>query len=460
MTGKYCVLKVNGRPIFCKGGNWVPPDLLYSAVTKERYQELIDLALAANFNLLRIWGGGLYMGHAFCEMCDEAGILLWHDFIFACIKYPGDNVEFLEEVRREVKYVVRELAHHPSLVVWCGNNEIEAADWHWGWTKVGKADTHHAIFHREIPLIVRAEDTSTAFWLSSPWSPDLLPPNDPTVGDQHPWSVSLAPGPADWWKYRSFVDRFPNEGGVLGASSPATLRQFLPHSECALRSVTWDHHDNYFALGSVPEDGPGRSYATVEFWTGREISEMDWEEYAFVSALLQAEGLYEYCSNYRRRMFSSAAAIFWMYNDSWPVTHGWTIVDYYRRKKLAYHPVRRAFAPVTVVIAEEGDEIVVFGVNDSPEAWTGELQYGLFCLKGGRPADETVSVALPANASTPLARIARAQWEILGLTRAGAFAQLRQGGRAGGPAPAALGPLQGSRVRRAADCAAEVEKAC
>ena len=111
-----------------------------------------------------------------------------------------------------------------------------------------------------------------------------------------------------------------------------------------------------------------------------------------------------------------------MYNDSWPVTHGWTIVDYYRRKKLAYHPVRRAFAPVTVVVAEEGDEITVFGVNDTPQAWSGELRFGLFLLAGGLPTDHTESVTLPANASTPLARLARADWEALGLTRAGAFA--------------------------------------
>jgi len=429
VEGRYCVLKINSRPIFCKGGNWVPPDLMYSTADRERHRELIDLALAANFNLLRVWGGGLYMDHDFCELCDEAGVLLWHDFIFACSKYPGDDPEFLREVRREVTHVVRELAHHPSLVVWCGSNEIEVADWQWGFTESGRADPHHAIFHREIPRIVKAEDPSTLHWLSSPWSPDLCKPNDPACGDQHPWSVSLAEGPADWWKYRGFVDRFPNEGGVLGASSPATLRQFMPGQECALRSVTWDHHDNYFAAAEEPEGTAGRAYATVELWIGRDSLAMEWEEYAFASALLQAEGLYEYISNYRRRMFSSAAAIFWMYNDSWPVTHGWTIVDYYLRKKLAYHPVCRAFAPVTVVVAEEGDEVVIFGVNDTPQAWSGEVHYGLFLLAGGHPVECMAHAVLPANSSTPLARMKRAEWEAFGLTRSGAFAQLLQEGR-------------------------------
>ncbi len=215
---------------------------------------------------------------------------------------------------------------------------------------------------------------------------------------------------------------------MLGVSSPATLRQCLG-ADCSLRSVTWEHHENFFASGMSPKDGPGRSYATVSYGPAAIRSPCRGRTTRSSSALLQAEGLSEYISNYRRRMFSSAAAIFWMYNDSWPVTHGWTIVDYYRRKKLAYHPVRRAFAPITVVVAEEGDEIVVFGVNDTPEQWTGELRYGLFLLAGGRPGEATEAVTLPANASTPLAKLSRAEWEKLGFEKSGAFAQLVQDGQ-------------------------------
>jgi beta-mannosidase len=430
VAGQYCTLKINGRPIFCKGGNWVPADLFYSTVDEARTRELIALALAANFNMLRVWGGGYYVDHAFCERCDEAGMMIWHDCIFACMKYPGDDVEFVAEVRRELRHVVRELANHPSLVVWCGNNEIEWGDREWGFDSHGRVAPHYGIFHRDIPRIVEEEDPPTLHWISSPCSPGCsLRPNDPTVGDQHPWGVSLGnEGAADWWDYRSYVDRFPNEGGVLGASSPATLRQFLPERERHLRSQTWDHHDNPFALGDSRPGAPGHSYSTVELWTGRDPETMEWEEYAFTSALLQAEGLREYIANYRRRMFSSACAIFWMYNDSWPVTHGWTIVDYYRRKKLAYHPVRRAFAPVSVVVAEEGGEVTVYGINDTPEPWSGEVRYGLFGLAGGRPVDKSIPAALAANAATPLARFARADWEALGVEKTGAFAVLTRRG--------------------------------
>ena len=131
-------------------------------------------------------------------------------------------------------------------------------------------------------------------------------------------------------------------------------------------------------------------YKALEDWLGLKPDEIPFEDYAFLSGLLQAEGLREYIDNYRRRMFSSSSAIFWMYNDTWPASHGWTIVDYYLRRKLAYHPVRRAFAPVHVVAAVEGDKILIFGINETPRPWTGEARYGLFKLAGGLPIDETM----------------------------------------------------------------------
>jgi beta-mannosidase len=427
VEGQYFILRINNRPVFCKGGNWVPADLLYSTVTPERTRALVDLAVQANFNMLRIWGGGLFADHALCTACDQAGVLIWHDLLFACCKYPGDDPAFTAEVRRETTWAVRDLAHHPSLVVWCGNNEIEWGDWAWGYDDHPRTHPHYSLFHRDLPKIVHDEDPSKAYWLSSPYSPDYRFPNDPTVGDQHPWGVSISdPGTPDFWKYRAYVDRFPNEGGVLGATSPATLRQFLPEGERRLLSATWDHHDNPMNLMSPDPGAIGRCYQVVKLWLGYDPLDMDLDDYAYVSALLHAEGLYEYIANYRRRMFSSASAIFWMYNDSWPVTHGWTIVDYYLRLKLAYHPVRRAFAPVTVVVAEDDDQVSVYGINDTPQPWEGEICWGIFTLDGGYPLDDCKPAVLLANAATLLAQFPRAQWDAAGRTRSGAFAVLTQ----------------------------------
>jgi beta-mannosidase len=215
----------------------------------------------------------------------------------------------------------------------------------------------------------------------------------------------------------------------MGCTGLATLRQFLPEDERYLFSPSWEHHDNPFACHDSVPGNLGHVYQTIELWLGRNPEAMDMEEYAYLSGLLQADGLKEYIENYRRRMFSTSSAIFWMYNDSWPVTNGWTIVDYYRRTKLAYHPVRRANQPVTVTVADDGDMITVYGVNDTPQAWSGALRYGLFTLAGARPVDEQMRVEIPANAAVALATLSRAQWEALGLTQSGAFAVLLDGGR-------------------------------
>ncbi len=421
-AGHYCIIEVNGRPIFCKGGNWVPPDMIPSRVTRERLTALVDLACAANFNFLRVWGGGTYAGHDLLDLCDEAGLLVWHDLPFACTRYPGDDPAFLAEVRAEVTWAVRTFAAHPSLIIWCGNNEQEWGAWEWGYDRTGKALPDYALYHHIFPVIMRQEDGTRPYWPSSPFSPNHQEPNNPLVGDQHPWDVGMPRGHgADFWAYRTFVDRLPNEGGFLGASPLATLRQFLPVGERRLRSLSWEHHDNSINYGHPTM---AITYQAVRDWLGREPREMRWEDYAVASALLQAEALTEYIANYRRRMFSSASAVFWMYNDSWPVTHGWTIVDYYLRKKLAFHPVRRANAPVTVVVAQEGGLVSVFGVNDTPRDWEGVVRFGLFTLAGAYIQDEQCAVTLPANASTCVGTIDRAAWERAGLARAGAFGVL------------------------------------
>jgi beta-mannosidase len=219
------------------------------------------------------------------------------------------------------------------------------------------------------------------------------------------------------------VDRFPNEGGILGASPPATLRQFLPAHQQAIRSFAWEHHDNAVNFWT---EAPGITYAMLEYWMGLQYAGMDLEHYAFSSALLQAEGLTEYITNYRRRMFSSSAAIFWMYNDSWPVSHGWSIVDYFLRRKLAYYAVRRAFQPVTVVVAEDGRKIAIYGVNDSVRDWQGTVRYGLFNVSGGLPSDIRQNALIPSNCSTRLAELDRSEWEALGTKTHGAFALLEE----------------------------------
>lgn len=421
-TGEYFILEVNGVPIFAKGGNWVHPDIIFAKTTPERYRKLVELAVDANFNALRIWGGAMYTDHAFLEACDELGVMVWHDFIFACAKYPGDDGDFNQLVRDEVTHVVRDLSPHPSLVVWCGNNELEWVYPYWDYQK-NHPLPDHALFHFYFPRIVAEEDPSRPYWPSSPYSTNHRDPNDRTTGDQHPWNVSLQGEGPNFWHYRGDVSRFPNEGGVLGATSPATLRQFIPENEMYLLSPTWEFHDNAcnYAVDKL-------CYDIVRHWTGLNPDEMNFDDYIFYSGLLQGEGLQEYANNFRRRMFSSSSAIFWMYNDTWPASHGWTIVDYYLRRKMAYHPVRRAFQPIQIIPAIDGDAVRIFGINDTLEDCSVKARYGVFMLAGELPIDKEKEITLKANSATVIDEIKLADWNQLGVDASGVFGVLYKDG--------------------------------
>jgi beta-mannosidase len=189
-SGNHFVLEVNGKPIFAKGGNFVPADTIFTKIDRARYETLIDRALEANFNLLRVWGGGLYEKDDFYEVCDEKGILVWQEFIFACAKYPTTDEKFLADIKREATHQIRRLAHHPSLVIWCGNNEMEWGCYSWGYEK-GVAHPDYALFHLALPMILKQEDPTRYYQPSSPFSPDHEPPNRDDMGDQHPWSVGM-----------------------------------------------------------------------------------------------------------------------------------------------------------------------------------------------------------------------------------------------------------------------------
>lgn len=264
-----------------------------------------------------------------------------------------------------------------------------------------------------------------------------LHPNDPDYGDQHPWGVTLGSfkeksikgDPADFWIYRRHRDRFPNEGGVLGASPVQTLHSFLTDTDTAFQSPAWKHHDNFHG-GKSPRNSPGGPpivQQAISLWTGLDPHSLSLEDYVFFSMLLQAEGLTEYVRNFRRRMFhDSAAAIYWMFNDSWPCTHSWPVFDFHFRRKLGFHPLRRAFEPVTVIVAEEDDpkQIGVYGVNETTATWHGTLTWGLFSLDGTVRDERQASVALPPNTSIRLAAFPRREWTDAGTGTHGAHAVL------------------------------------
>lgn len=420
-VGRYFNLEINGRRIFCKGGNWVPADFIFSRIDRARYEPLIALALEQHFNFLRVWGGGLYEADEFYDLCDERGILVWQEFIFACSRYPTHDQGFFEDVKREAAYNVRRLASHPSLVVWCGNNEIEWGDWDWDYGHKGVITPDHGFFHIALPRLVQQEDGTRPFHPSSPYSPDRQHPNSDHLGDQHPWSVGFFN--TDFRHYRNMYCRFPDEGGMLGPTSLPTVRACVEGSgDRAPLSFAWQVHDN----SCITWTQPSVFDAWVRDASGREPSELSLEEMTYFGGLLQGEALKEYVENFRRRKFDSGAAVFWMFNDYWPATRSWTTVDYYLRRTPSFHPVRRAMAPVHVVLAQEGADVVAFGVNDTPKAVEAEMQFGVFALSGKLPLDRRARVTLQPNASTRLASFPLAEWP--DHRSAAAFAVMRDAG--------------------------------
>jgi beta-mannosidase len=420
-VGQYFIVEINQKPIFIKGANFVPADMILQRLDRQRYATLVERALEANFNLLRVWGGGLYESDDLYDLCDERGLLVWQEFIFACAKYPATDANFLADVKNEATYQVRRLAHHPSLIVWCGNNEIEEGYYGWGYEK-GTAFPDYSLYHMVLPVLLKKEDGTRYYQPSSPFSPDNEPPRRDDIGDQHPWTVGFMN--TDFRDYREMICRFPNEGGILGPNALPTVKACLVPGQEHPGSFAWQVHDNAFTF-------TGDHCATDDMlvqWLGKSIDEMTLEEYVYYGGVVQGHGQQEYIRNFRRRMFDSASAVFWMYNDCWPTVRSWTIVDYYLRRTPSFYPVRRAFKPLTVAVVHEEDKIKVFGINEGND-WEGELGYGLLALAGGYPVNHKKAVRLPGNASTLLAELDGAEWTRQGETTHVAFAVLSQGGQ-------------------------------
>ena len=391
--GHYFIIDINGTPVFFKGGNFVPASLFPAAVTAEDYDRITDRALEANFNMLRIWGGGLYERDALYRICNRKGILLWQEFISACAYPPCEKDETLyQSMLTEARYQVRRLSVHPSLVVWCGNNELSP----WG----------HAIYMEDYPAIIREEDPEKYYQPASPYTDNALE-NAPDgngwwefAGDQHPWDVGFMD--KDHRKYRKMQCRFPNEGGILGPTNRRAFAQITDGTGDYTHSMAYECHDNmlaYMRPGTSPDED-------LKFWLGFSPAALKLDSYIAAGGYVQGEGLADYIDNFRRRAFSSSSAIFWMFNDCWPCSRSWTIIDDAARRNLSFHQVKNAFAPVRLVLTEEEDgSATVWGVNDSGADCSGILTAGLFLSDSAVQRSETLEVTLPARSVTRLTAV-------------------------------------------------------
>ncbi|UII75463.1 glycoside hydrolase family 2 protein [Flagellimonas sp. HMM57] len=388
--GSSFFFKVNGHPIFMKGANYIPNDVFLPRVDKKDYENVINAAVETNMNMLRVWGGGIYEDDYFYELCDEKGILVWQDFMFACAMFPGDT-DFLNNIREEAIDNVKRLRNHPSIALWCGNNEILSAWKNWGWEDemkktYGEApaqevyQAYQNIFHKILPEVVNAYDADRRYWASSP-STALGEPESLTDGDRHYWGV--------WWGKEPFsnfekeMPRFMSEFGFQSFPELSTVEKYAIPEDYDIYSEVMKSHQRSSIGNETIEEYMLRHYKKPK----------NFESYLYLSHLLQAYGIGEGIAAHRRNRERCMGSLYWQINDCWPVA-SWSSIDYYGKWKALHYTIKRAFEPLALSITKNTDAINVVVLNDHLEAVSGKMTLQLLDFSGTvlESWEETITV--------------------------------------------------------------------
>ncbi len=382
--GESFKFRVNGQDLFIKGANWIPDSSFPGRISHEQLRQRITQARDAGFNMLRIWGGGLYESEDFYDLCDELGILVWQDFPYACAYYP-DTGEYAEAARVEAVAAVRRIRNHPCLALWCGNNENDTM-FHDGWG--GSRPPRYLgenLYQEILPAVVAAEDPKTPYWPSSPYGGTS--PNDENVGDVHNWDVWHGRG--DWVHYTENDARFCSEFGFASSCGMSAWGKCLapedkhPHS-AALRwhDKTRKGYDTYLDLVSI------------HFPEAQTL-----EDLVYYTQINQAEALKYGVEHYRRRKGRCWGTLFWQINDCWP-TQSWAIIDSEGEPKAAYYACKKFYAPVLLSLVRAGAGVTAHLVNDLLAPLSGVITWTLTTFDGDTLHEETARVSVEANAAT------------------------------------------------------------
>ncbi|WP_406148373.1 glycosyl hydrolase 2 galactose-binding domain-containing protein [Streptomyces sp. NBC_01012] len=386
-------ISVNGEPVFVRGVNWIPDDCFPARITRQRVADRLDQALAAGVNLIRVWGGGLYESDDFYELCDEKGLLVWQDFPFACAAYPEEQPLY-DEVAAEVRENLVRLAPHPSLVLWCGNNENLEGHADWGWQEKLEGRTWgHGYYHELLPALCAETDPTRPYWPGSPYSASPeLPPNDPALGTVHLWEVWNR---VDYRHYADTAHRFVAEFGFQGPPAYATLRRAVS-GELAPDAPLLAHHQK-------ADDGATKLLRGL----GDHLPQPgDFDDWHWLTQLNQARAVAFGIRHFRSHTPYCMGAIVWQLNDCWPVV-SWAAVDGDGRRKPLWYALREAYADRLMAVRDGALHLV----NDSAHAWDGTLRLTRRSLDGTVLAEETAEVTtaprditrvpLPASVAEP-----------------------------------------------------------
>jgi beta-mannosidase len=386
LYGESFRFRVNERDIFMKGGNWIPCDVFPSRVQTKTYRHLLDSCARSGMNMIRVWGGGIYEHETFYDLCDELGLLVWQDFMFACASFPGFDPDFLENIEAEAVDNVRRLRHRPCLALWCGNNEIEQGIVRFDqkeWTKNAMpGKDYEVIFDKLLPGVVSREDGHTPYWPCSPHSPhgDRGYFNNPACGDAHAWSVWFGGEPLE--AQRNWCYRFMSEFGFQSFPELRTIESFTAPEDRSLVNWVMDYHQR-----SAP--GNMTIYKYLLDWFREPV---DFESSLILTQLIQGLCIQVAAEHARRIQGQMDGLLYWQINDLWPGAT-WSSIDVYGRWKVLQYLARRFFAPVLVSLLEdhEAGTMAVHVSNHRPEAFTGTVQWimltpaGKILLSGEEP---------------------------------------------------------------------------
>ena len=333
--------EVNGITIFAMGADYIPQDNIFGRITKERTRKLLEDCAAANFNLIRVWGGGYYPEDDFLDACDELGLLVWQDFMFACAVYELTDA-FEENITAEFIDNIKRIRNHACLALWCGNNEMEMFVAGGGWGNSPKQlGDYFKMYEYIIPKLLKKYDPETFYWPASPSSGGGFDnPNDENRGDVHYWDVWHGGRPIT--EFRKFYFRYASEFGFQSFPSIRTIESFtLPEDRNIFSYVMEKHQRNNSANGKI------MTYMEQEFLYPTDLATM-----VYASWLLQAEAIKNAAEHFRRHRGRCMGAVYWQLNDIWPGA-SWASIDYYGRWKALHYYARRFFAPVLLSCEEE-----------------------------------------------------------------------------------------------------------
>lgn len=388
--GESFYFKVNNVPVYAKGANYIPQNSMQNKVTDVHYEQLLNDAVEANMNMLRVWGGGIYENDVFYDLCDEKGILVWQDFMFACAMYPGDE-DFLKNVEEEAVENVKRLSNHASMALWCGNNE-SSEGWHrWGW-QANRNDeekeeiwsNYLKVFDSILPKTVNTY-SNVGYWESSPRYGRGNPKYE-FEGDAHDWWIWHDAYPFE--HLEEHVPRFMSEFGFQSFPSYETIRFINQNDSIVIDSEEFKNHQKHH-----------RGYQLINEYMKRDFPvPNNPEDYVYMSQLLQAYGITKGIEAQRRAKPYNMGTLYWQLNDCWPVV-SWSSIDFFGNWKALHYKAKDAFKNLLISSKVENDILKVYIINDNLEDINSMLQVSFKDFYGNELHTSYETIHAKANSS-------------------------------------------------------------